>query len=105
MTLQLYHLSKFFCSTKWSREKFLTIPEGDREFVYGSLAGYTKGVPPTLLQSRYKTAVQALEKLDVLFARKAAAKKPPFLVGDKITVADVTAMSGLAKGYEGLYDQ
>lgn len=73
-------------------------------FVYGTIGGHYKDVGPLTLQARYNAAVDNLRKLDVVLARKAAEKKPAFLVGDKVTLADIAVVSGLVRGYQGLYD-
>lgn len=75
-----------------------------RIFVYGTIGGHYKDVGPLTLQARYNAAVDNLRKLDVVLARKAAEKKPAFLVGDKVTLADIAVVSGLVRGYQGLYD-
>lgn len=73
--------------------------------MHASISGYNgKDVPTALVQFKYASAVDALAKLDVLFARKAAAKEPAFLVGSQVTLADIAVISGLVRGYQALYD-
>ncbi|KAF9053516.1 glutathione S-transferase [Rhodocollybia butyracea] len=78
---------------------------GNLIFVYGSLGGHNGEVPPVYVQKKYAAAVDALAKLDVLFARKEAQNEPAFLIGDRVTLADIAVVSGLVRGYQSLYDK
>jgi len=72
-----------------------------RIFVYGN---HTTA-PAALVKAKLDAALAAVGKLEVLLASKKAAAKAPVLVGDKITLADIAVVSGLVRGYQGVFDR
>lgn len=72
-----------------------------RIFVYGQ----HKTAPAALVRAKLDAALAAVGKLEVLLAAKKAAAQAPLLVGSKITLADVAVVSGLVRGYQGVFDR
>ncbi|KAL8286861.1 hypothetical protein RQP46_003867 [Phenoliferia psychrophenolica] len=70
-------------------------------FVYGSIAGFNK-FTPELVKAKLAAAVDALAKVDAYLALDG---RKFLLGGNKVTLADIAVVSGLVRGYQGVYDK
>jgi hypothetical protein len=64
--------------------------------VHGIEAGFVPG-GRAVQRSSFARILNGLRKLDYLFASKVQAKKPLFLVGEQLSLADIAVVSGLTR--------
>ena len=65
-----------------------------------SLASTT--FPPELVKAKLAAAIDALAKLDAFLSLDS---RKFLLGGENVTLADIAVVSGLVRGYQGVYDK
>lgn len=88
-------------SPRWSKLTHFHVFTQSRIFVYGSIAGFNH-FSPELVKAKLAAAIDALAKLDAFLSLDS---RKFLLGGENVTLADIAVVSGLVRGYQGVYDK
>lgn len=69
-----------------------------------SVYGQHKTAPADLVRAKLNAAITALGKLNTFLYAKKKGTAGSFLIDDKVTLADIAVVSGLVRGYQGVFD-